>query len=132
MTEFQPDALPAHAPRDRSTAPWLSHAYWPIVTTLIVFTVISLIERALLPVAFLASADRTSPSPAVPLLITCSAAAFCTSPFRVIEFIAGRQPLAAAALRGWSQPPLFYRNARRAVPDAIRLPDASSDLRTTA
>lgn len=129
MTQFQSSDLSMQARQGQSPDRWFAPAYWPIVVTLFLFTVIVLIDRALLPVVVSA---RAGVSPAVPLLIACSVVAVCVWPPRALAFSADRQQRAARTLIDRPQIPLFYRNARRTVPDVIRLPDASSDLRTTA
>lgn len=122
MAQVQPVALPVHASLNQSLTGRPCRAHWRIVFAFIVFASIVLI----------ALGTGAGAMPSVQALMLCSlplaAALWQFSP----SFSnGGCQPIAAGPLPA-QQVPLFYRNARRTVPDVIRMPDASSDLRTSA
>ncbi|OLU25887.1 hypothetical protein BVH03_17205 [Pseudomonas sp. PA15(2017)] len=122
MAQAQPGALPVHASLNQALTGRPCGAHRRIVFAVIVFGAIILLA--------LGAVAGTPPS--VQALMLCSlplAAAWWQ--FSPSFSNGGCQPIATGSLPA-QQVARFYRNARRTVPDVVRIPDAASDLRTTA
>lgn len=132
MTQIQPAELPVHRPQDdQPPALRIYRAHWRFIATFFMFAMIVLIGHVRLPVAVFSSTAAVGLIIAVPALIAGSLFVSRISRQRAFDFISGGRKLAAARPVVQAES-FFYRNARCSVPDVIRLPDASSALRTTA